>query len=512
MGALVLRDSGILRLKTTLVGCRPYRQPPKAAIGDTLFKHCFGYFIMPSASSGRWSELASPTYLAASLTLMLATAIFAFNAFLVSTAMPTAVGELRGEAYISWTLTVYIVASITAGASAPLLKARFSARRCLFVASGVFAVGTLAAALSPSMELVLIGRTVQGAGEGLVAAIAYALIPQLFPSQLVAKLFGAEAIVWAIAAFGGPVLAGIITEWVSWRAAFLVNLPIVVVFLLLVHAAVPREARNHDAGIFPGVRLGLVALAMMAISIAGVSLDKPWQAAIVVGGAALCLIAAVRVDLSARVSILPRGAFNLFSIPGLGLWAIFLLPLAQSVTGVFLVYIVQHLWGYGPAIAGGIGAILAVAWSGGAVTIANFEGRGRRLAFVVIGSSVLVAGLLVSLTAVARYLLPMIMLGQLIIGLGMGIAWGSLCHVVMETHPEGERDKASALLPTLQSAGYAAGSAIFGLVANMAGFATDRSPEGLRFAMIIAFAAAALMALPPLAFALRMGRLHRTGT
>lgn len=107
------------------------------------------------------------------------------------------------------------------------------------------------------------------------------------------------------------------------------------------------------------------------------------------------------------------------------------------MTGVFLVYIVQHLWGYGPAIAGGIGAILAVAWSGGAVTIANFEGRGRRLAFVVIGSSVLVAGLLVSLTAVARYLLPMIMLGQLIIGLGMGIAWGSLCQVVMETHPEG---------------------------------------------------------------------------
>ena len=143
---------------------------------------------MNSASSGRWSELVAPAYLAASLTLMLAAAIFAFNAFLVSTAMPTAVGELHGEAYLSWTLTVYIVASITAGASAPLLKARFGARRCLFVASGVFAIGTLAAALSPSMELVLVGRAVQGAGEGLVAAVAFALIPQLFPSRMVAKL------------------------------------------------------------------------------------------------------------------------------------------------------------------------------------------------------------------------------------------------------------------------------------------------------------------------------------
>ncbi|WP_370674326.1 MFS transporter [Pleomorphomonas sp. PLEO] len=467
---------------------------------------------MHSASSSRWSELIAPPHLAASLTLMLATAIFAFNAFLVSTAMPTAVGELHGEAYISWTLTVYIVASITAGASAPLLKARFGARRCLFVASGVFAVGTLAAALSPSMELVLIGRTVQGAGEGLVAAIAFALIPQLFPSRLVAKLFGAEAIVWAVAAFGGPVLAGVITEMVSWRAAFFVNLPIVAIFLLLVHVAVPREARNHDTGFFPGIRLGLVALAMMAISIAGVALEEPWQASIVVLGAALCLIAAVRIDLSAHVSILPHGAFGLSSISGLGLWAIFLLPLAQSVTGVFLVYAVQHLWGYGPAVAGGIGAILAVAWSSGAVTVANFDGRGRRVAFVAIGASVLMVGLLVGLSAMAQHLLALVMLSQLVIGLGMGVAWGSLCQVVMETQLEDERSKASALLPTLQSAGYAAGSAIFGLVANLAGFATDRSPEGLRFAMIVAFAAAALLALPSLGFALRMGRLHRAGT
>lgn len=468
-------------------------------------------FVMNSASSGRWSELVAPAYLAASLTLMLAAAIFAFNAFLVSTAMPSAVGELHGEAYLSWTLTVYIVASITAGASAPLLKARFGARRCLFVASGVFAIGTLAAALSPSMELVLVGRAVQGAGEGLVAAIAFALIPQLFPSRLVAKLFGAEAIVWAAAAFGGPVLAGIITEFISWRAAFLINLPIVAVFLVLVHVAVPQEARNYEAGLFPGLRLALVALGMMAISVAAVALDDPWQAAIVVAGAALCLTIAVRIDLSARVSILPRGAFSISSIPGLGLWTIFLLPLAQSVTGVFLVYAVQHLWGYGPAVAGGIGAILAVAWSTGAVTVANFDGLGRRLTFISLGAAVVVVGLLVGLASMAEHLLSLVMLGQLVIGLGMGIAWGSLCQVVMETHPDGERDKASALLPTLQSAGYAAGSAVFGLVGNLAGFATDRSPEGLRFAMVAAFTAAVLLAIPPLVLTLRMGRLHRAG-
>ncbi len=54
------------------------------------------------------------------------------------------------------------------------------------------------------MTEVLIGRALQGVGEGIVAATCYALIPELFPSRLVAKVFGAEAVVWAVAAFGGP--------------------------------------------------------------------------------------------------------------------------------------------------------------------------------------------------------------------------------------------------------------------------------------------------------------------
>lgn len=465
---------------------------------------------MTSSPSGRWAELFTPQHLAASLTLMLAAGIFAFNTFLVSTSMPTAVGELHGEAYISWTLTVYIVASITGGASAPLLRARFGARACLFVASGVFAVGTLAAALAPTMELVLVGRTVQGAGEGLVAAVAFSLIPQLFPPRLVSKLFGAEAIVWAAAAFGGPVLAGIITELISWRASFLINLPVVLVFVLLAHSAVPHEERRIDTGAFPGVRLSLVALAMMAISVAAVALDSPMLGALVVAAAAICLTVAVRIDLSAHVSILPRGAFSLSSVPSIGLWGVFLLPVAQSVTGVFLVYAVQHLWGYGPAIAGAIGAILAISWSAGAVVIANHDGTGLRLRFVAVGACTLVAGLLIGIAAMVLEWLVLVIACQMVIGAGMGIAWGSLCQVIMETHPAGERDKASALLPTLQSAGYAAGSAVIGLVANLAGFASDPTPSGLRFAMIISFAAAALLALPPLVLALRMGRLYRS--
>src|SRR5690606_31760620 len=115
--------------------------------------------------------------------------------------------------------------------------------------------GTLLAAHGTAMNEVLVGRSVQGLGEGGVAALCFALIPELFPNRLVPKVFGMQAVIWAIAAFGGPAGAGALTEFVSWRAAFLVNVPFVVVFCLMVALVVPNSAASDTRSGFPGVRL-----------------------------------------------------------------------------------------------------------------------------------------------------------------------------------------------------------------------------------------------------------------
>src|SRR5690606_25704055 len=110
----------------------------------------------------------------------------------------------------------------------------------LIGAALVFVLGSALAGAAGSMPELLFGRALQGLGEGIVAAICYALIPELFPSLLVPKVFGAEAVVWALAAFLGPVLSGFLTEAISWRAAFLVNLPFGAIFITLVLLVVPR--------------------------------------------------------------------------------------------------------------------------------------------------------------------------------------------------------------------------------------------------------------------------------
>ena len=241
-----------------------------------------------------------------------------------------------GVAYLSWATTVFLVFAIMGGAGAALLKARFGARGALVMAASVFLLGSLLAAIAGAMPQLLVGRALQGLGEGIVAAICYALIPELFPSALVPKVFGTESIVWAIAAFGGPVLSGALTELVSWRAAFAVKLPIGAVFMALVLTVVPRGTLLDDRQRFPIVRLVLIGTAIMAVSVGGV-LRSPALTALCLVLAGATLVGVIVRDRTAQTPIFPLRAFRLDDVVGAGLWVILLMPLAQAGGAVYLV-------------------------------------------------------------------------------------------------------------------------------------------------------------------------------
>jgi MFS family permease len=458
--------------------------------------------------NGRWAELLQPRLAPATIMISLGIAIFAFNAFIVSTTMPTAVGELKAEAYLSWTFTVYVTASIVTGSAASLAKLRLGDRMSLVLASGVFLCGNSLVVWGGDIIAVIIGRLLQGAGEGLVSAVCYSLVPRLFPGNLVAKVFGVEATVWAVAAFGGPALAGWITETWSWRAAYNVNMPVVGIFILLVLRTIPAHEAVATASPFPGIRLGLVAGTMAAISLAAVTETSHFQILLIAAAVVMAAIA-YRMDRRARFALLPTGAFRSSSLSGMGLAAVVLMPIAQSVTSLFTVFAAQHLWGYGTTTAGILGSALATAWSLTAIGVASLKNRSRAVALVVGGSRGLVVGLglaaaMLFISSPAGYIAATVF-----IGMTMGMSWANLCQTVMDSSPQGERDKASALLPTLQSMGYAAGMAINGLVANIAGFAVARTPDELRFALTVTFVFATIAALIPALSVTRMANLAR---
>ncbi|MBB3235216.1 MFS transporter [Phyllobacterium endophyticum] len=459
------------------------------------------------SGTSRWSELLTPTYSAATTTLCLGVALFAFNGFLVSTSLPTAVREIGGLELISWAFTIYLVLSIVGGASGALLKARLGARTALVGSALVFLAGTLIAAFASSMTEVLVGRALQGLGEGIIAAICYALIPELFPSRLVARVFGAEAVVWAVAAFGGPLISGLLTEQLSWRAAFLVNVPLALIFIALVLRIVPKSSGGVQLMSVPFLRLSAIGSGIMLVALASIMQAVLLQV-LFVAGAAILLASVVAFDRRSATPLFPSDAFALNSVVGIGLWIVLLMPVAQAATSVYLVMTLQELWGYGPTKAGAFNATFAIAWSLCAILVANLHDPRHRAWMIRLGPTLLVAGLATIVLGFSMNMALVVMLGQILIGTGFGVCWGFVSQTVMESARSGERDRASALLPTLQSAGYAIGAAVAGLAANAAGYPAATTPEALRDATITIFIVSTVIGLGAMAagYALRQKR------
>jgi MFS family permease len=450
------------------------------------------------SSSGKWAEIFTPQYASVTLILCIGVALLAFNAFLSSISLPTAVQEMGGVALISWALTLFLVFAIVGGSGAALFKQRLGARTALLVSAAVFLCGTLIAASASSMPQVLVGRALQGLGEGVVSAICFALIPELFPSRLVPKVFGMQAMIWAIAAFGGPAVAGLLTELVSWRAAFLVSVPLVLIFAVLVMFVVPERTKDGTRLVsFPGLRLLAIGVGIMLVALAGVT--EPLLAVTLLLGAALLLITAVWLDSKSRDRLMPLDAFRPVSVVGTGLWMTLLINVAGAGSAVYLVLVVQQMWGLGPTVAGIIAAVLAVAWSASAIAVANVREKETRKVLIRLGPALITGGLVLVLLGLRSDMIAVVVLGQLVIGSGFGTCNGYLNLTMMEAASDTERDRTSALMPTTQSAGNAIGAALAGVAANSAGLATAASSAEIKVAIIPVYLLGA--AIAALAFA-----------
>jgi MFS family permease len=463
---------------------------------------------MSETVEGRWAEIFGPRYLPVTTILALGVSLFAFNAFLSSTALPSAVQELGGIEVISWATTLYLVFAIVGGAAAAMLKRRLGSQLSLLGLAGVFLVGTLIAALAGSMPQVLFGRAVQGFGEGVVAALCFALIPELFPGRLVPKVFGMQAMVWAVAAFGGPAGAGVLTELISWRAAFLVNVPIVLIFGTMVLMIVPRGERQNSAHGFPGLRLLTIGGGTMMVALAAIA--PPLEAAALLVGAVAALCAAVWLDRRSAERLMPLDAFSTSSAVGAGLWMFLLMPIAGAATGVYLVLLLQQLWGYGPTQAAIVGAVMAIGWSTSSITVANVKRRSTRRILIRTGPVLLALGLVGVLIALETTQLPLLIVSQLAIGMGFGISNGYIMLTIMEASVDAERDRTSALLPTTQSAGNALGAALAGVAANAAGYAVATDNAAILSAIVPLFVVAVAFAGLAFVAALRMVHLAKS--
>ncbi len=390
--------------------------------------------------------------------------------YMATTAMPSAVAELGAAAFISWATSGYLVTSILGGALMAFLKGRRGALATMGVAGLVVVAGGVLAAAAPGITAILVGRALQGLGEGVLVALSYALVRELFSNSLAPKVFATQAVSWALAIVVGPLVGGWLTATWSWRMAFLGTalLPLPMLWLgwrILRHQAAQAAARHPP----PMLRLLLLAAAVMAITASG---RLPGLAAgLCAVAAGFLLIALVlRIDRRSRQHLFPTAFPGLQHPASLGLWVLLLMPLSEAAVYVYGPYILQMHRGLSPMMAGYIGAIHAIAWTGVAMLVGYIPLRWQGAA-ILSGPAILALGLAGLALTLATHTLGWVAVAMVLVGVGFGISNPFLNQRVMACAQRGQEDATAGAIPTLGSLGGAISAALSGLVGNASGLA-----------------------------------------
>ncbi len=183
----------------------------------------------------------------------------ALDQTIVSTALPTIVGDLGGAEHLSWVVSAYLLTDTVATVLAGKFGDLFGRKLVFQVSALVFIVASAACGFAQTMSWLIAWRAVQGFGAGGLAVTATAVIGDVIPLRERGKYQGALGAVFGVTTVLGPLLGGLFTDHLSWRWAFYVNLPIGIGVVILAATTMPKIAAIGRAVIDylgVGVRVG----------------------------------------------------------------------------------------------------------------------------------------------------------------------------------------------------------------------------------------------------------------
>jgi len=178
--------------------------------------------------------------------LMLSMLLASLSQTVLSAAMPTMVGELNGVENMLWIMTAYILASTITMPIYGKLGDLIGRKGLLIAAILLFMAGSVIGGLAGDMNVLIIGRVVQGLGGGGLMILAQAIIADVVPARERGKYMGVMGAVFAVSSVAGPLLGGWFTEGIGWRWTFWINIPLGI--LALVAAVAFLHLPKRDTG------------------------------------------------------------------------------------------------------------------------------------------------------------------------------------------------------------------------------------------------------------------------
>ncbi|MGX1708820.1 MDR family MFS transporter [Streptomyces albidoflavus] len=401
------------------------------------------------------------------LGIMLAMLLSMLDNMVVSTAMPTIVGDLGGLEHISWVVTAYtLVTAITTP-----IWGKFGdlfGRKPMYLASiAVFLVGSALCGAAQSMTELIAFRVVQGIGAGGIGAGAFALIGALVPPRERGKYQGMTASVMAIGTIGGPLLGGFVTGHFDWRWAFYVNLPLGLLALVwlwrMLHVPAQRiKAKIDWAGI--GLLTGSISAIVLAATWAGTTYAwGSWQILALGAVAVIGLAAFVAVEKRAAELLLPLSVFTNHRNYPLAMVLILAAGVVMFGAGLYLPLFQQTVQGASATNSG----LLMLPMMIPVVIVSTIAGKvmsatGKYKIFPVLGTVFLTAGLGLLATMGTDTSQLLTGLYMVLVGIGLGFTLQMSVTIAQNSVPLRDMGAAMSSVNLFRTLGGSLGVAVFG--------------------------------------------------
>jgi EmrB/QacA subfamily drug resistance transporter len=249
------------------------------------------------------------------ISIMLVMLLCSLDQMIVSTAMPQIVHELNGVEHLSWVFTAYMLAATVTMAIYGKLSDLFGRKKLYIVSIIIFLGASVLSGLAQDMTQLIWFRALQGIGGGAMMIISFALVGDVFPPAEQAKYQGMLGGVSALSSIVGPLMGGWITDHFSWRWTFYINLPIGIIALVVIIAALPRIRKQVSAAAidFAGAifMTGTLVPMLLALVWGGNTYAwNSWEILGLSGGAVFSLIAFIISERRAKNAILALDLFR----------------------------------------------------------------------------------------------------------------------------------------------------------------------------------------------------------
>jgi len=303
--------------------------------------------------------------------VMLVIFLFAIDATVVSTSMPTIVARLGGLELYSWVFSIYM---LTSALTTPLfgkLSDLFSRRTLMLVGIGIFVLGSTLCGAAQSMEMLVLFRAIQGLGGGAIYALAFIIIGVLYPPEKRAQMQGIISSIWGISSIFGPLAGALIVEYANWRWIFFINLPVTALSVALIILGFSEEntERHRPKLDLLGATTLLLGLMLLFYALAqSAHAQQPLNAelAVIFAIGLIILVLFYFIEQRAEEPIIPLDLFplNLYRT-SVGVATLAAMGVFGAIS--YLPLYLQGVLGTSASVAGMVLLVLSMGWTAGSL-------------------------------------------------------------------------------------------------------------------------------------------------